>query len=143
MSDVAPHRKGAGAEAGHLAKCPPPDGKQIGVGGEFVFEKRAEGGGDELREMADPGTEDVVAFGVHVKDMSTEASNPGSPGLRRRRIALGRSGRSEQPHGAVEKSSIGVRGAADFLACHGVAREKSRLAGAVEFATGMDTNRAL
>ena len=83
VGDVAPHGEGAGAETGHFAESAAADGKQVGVGGEFVFEQGAHGGGDELREMADPGAEDVMADWIHVDDATAEARDPGAPVLAR------------------------------------------------------------
>ena len=144
VGDVAPHGEGAGAEPRHLAQSAAADGQQVGVGGEFVFEQGAHGGGDELRQMADPGAEDVMAGWIEVDDATAEARDPGAPFLRRpARPDLSRwTAWSEEPDCAIEERAVGIFSAADFFACHGVAGEKSGLAGRVVFGMGAGTDCA-
>ncbi len=89
VRDVAPHGKRAGPETGHLPQSAAADGEEISVGRKFIFEERAHRGGDELREMADPGAEDVVADGIEIDDAGAEAGDPGAPGLGGRRLRGG------------------------------------------------------
>ena len=81
--DVAPHAVGAGSEAGGLAESAAADGGDLlaadGIVAEGVLEQRGEGGGEHLREMADPGAELVVALGVEIESAGAEAGNEGSP----------------------------------------------------------------
>ena len=79
MGDVAPHGKGAGAETRHLAQSAAADIFQFRSIADFVFEQRAQGGGDELRQMADPGDEFVVAGGVKVDDFGAHGDDPLAP----------------------------------------------------------------
>jgi hypothetical protein len=90
VGDVAPHGKGAGAESGHLAQSAASDGEKVSVGREFVFEQGSKSRGDELRQMADPRAEHVVANGVHVEDARAEAFDPIAPDIRGEQIAFGR-----------------------------------------------------
>ena len=63
--DVAPHRVGTGRNARHLAQGAPSGFEQRSVFAIFIHQRRGQCGRDQLRQVADPGTELVMRIGVH------------------------------------------------------------------------------
>ena len=99
----------------------PPMGSRSALAANSSSSKAHMRGGDELREVADPGAEDVVAGGIDVDDAAAEARDPGAPVVRRPATATPSPGFrmvSEEPDRAIEERGIGIFSAADFFACH-------------------------
>jgi len=121
-------------------------GRPRGAGrrcGEFVFEQRAHGSGDELRQMADPGAENVMRSGSMSR--TREPKRPTRPPFVGEDVSGGIHGccRSIPRRARLRRRRAHCRrvGAADFFARHGMARESQAGLGVV-FVTGTGTNRA-
>ena len=111
-------------EPGHLPQGTPSNGSQVGSVAEAVFQHGAQSSGQELGQVADPGTNLIMSGGLDVHSAATKALHPGSPiGGQRVGGKLGK-----QPHGMGEKPCVGMGGAAYFFARHGVPGKKACLA---------------
>ena len=75
-----------------------------------------------------------------------EARDPGAPFIGeaggQRDFMRGSAHGVKSQTAPANRFAIGIFGAADFFACHGVAGQESGLAGGVVFVTGTGTNRA-
>ena len=137
--NVAPHGERAGAEARHFAQGAAADVLEFGGSADFLFQERAEGGGRELGQMADPGHHLVVTGGVDVDDARTHGGDESAPfggELCAARGALPGGVVGEEPDRAAEEIGVGEFGAAALLAGHGMAGEKSGAVGRVVEACG-------
>src|SRR5579863_7824069 len=128
MGDVTPHGIGAGSQPRHLAQSASSDRSHVWSIGKTIFEHGAQSSGQELGQMADPGTDLVMPGGQDVHGAAAEAFHPGPPfGGQRMTRKL-----SEQPYSLIEELRVGVRSSAHFLPCHGMPGKKTGLAGAAE-----------
>lgn len=79
VGDVAPHGIGAGTEARHLAQRAAAHVFELGCVADFFFKQSAERSGRELRQVADPGDEFVVADGIEIESFGAHGGNEGAP----------------------------------------------------------------
>src|SRR6202789_4654059 len=110
VGDVAPHGKGACAEACHLAQATSADVFELGGVAYFLFQQCAESCGGELRQVADPGDQIVVADGVEIENARAHGDYEGAPVFDMRSGLGGALGVwivGEDPKGIAEEIAVG------------------------------------
>src|SRR4051812_12402505 len=87
MRNVTPHRKWAGAQPRHFAQCAASHMLQLRRVSYLLLEQRTQGRSRELRQMADPGHQFVVARRVEIDRLGANGDDQIAPGRRQFRSA--------------------------------------------------------
>jgi hypothetical protein len=75
VGHVAPHGVGAGAQARHLSQSTAADSFQLRGVADFGFKQRGERRRQELRQMADPGDQLIVAGCVEIQNTAAKVAD--------------------------------------------------------------------
>ena len=124
VRNVSPHGIGACAKARHLPKGAASDGSEVGRVAKAIFQHCAQSGREELRQMADPGTDLIMPGGVDIHGATAKALNPLAP-LDSEWMAAEF---GKEPDGVGEETCVRMSGAAYLFPRHGMTGEKASLA---------------
>ena len=109
----------------------------------FIDQRRSQGGGDQLRQMADPGTELVVFVSVHAGYAGAELFYPLQEFTGHAFVNVLAGRWREKPSCSLEKVWVGKFDAGVFFSSHGVSGKKLQANILAEHFGGVGENLSL